>query len=249
MAVVALPTRVPAAVAATAGCLLMACGGPQPPPAVPSPPTPPPVSAAPFGPGCAGFAPADASGSQDGTARQSLFAALASFPALSRFTAEFQSAEPFMALSGQRIATVFAPTDDAMARFGSEMGEDSYRSFTGEPSNVDTFVRHTLVGQRLDRDQMVSSGAGTVLDGDRLTVAPAGDTITIADPGGRRATVLCGDIATKDATLFITDNVLVSPTSQFSHVTPRQAVRCGPSTDAHDNAEICHDVPAVAGRG
>jgi hypothetical protein len=191
--------------------------------------------------------PENETGSVATTARQSLLAVLTTFPTLSQFSAELQSAEPFIHLGGQRIGTVIAPTNEAMARFRSELGDDSYRSLTSEPSNVGTFVRHALVDQRLDRDQVVSAGGLTALDGDRLTVAAARDTITIADPGGRTARVLCGNITTRDAALFITDNALVSPTSQFSHMTPRHNLRCAPNPNTHNHAELCLDAPTRPG--
>jgi hypothetical protein len=55
--------------------------------------------------------------------------------------------------------------------------------------------------------------------------------------------VVCGDIPTANATVFIIDTVLVSPESQLAHTTPQKQVHCAPNPNAHDNAELCFNPP------
>jgi uncharacterized surface protein with fasciclin (FAS1) repeats len=146
-------------------------------------------------------------------------------------------------LHAQRGITVFAPDDGAFTTLRNTMGEDAFRSLVNNPQGLAALPHHDAIRQRLDRDGLVAAGTVAALDGDRLTITPSGSTITVADTGGPPAHMVCGNIPTRNATVFIIDSVLISPGSQFAHVTPQNQVHCAPNPNAYDNAELCYDTP------
>jgi uncharacterized surface protein with fasciclin (FAS1) repeats len=146
-------------------------------------------------------------------------------------------------LHPQRGITVFAPDDDAFTGLRSTVGEDAFGRLVNNPQGTAVLPRHAAIGQRLTRDRLTAAGTVTALDGDRLAIAGSGSTMTVADIGGPPAHVVCGNIPTRDATVFIIDSVLISPGSQFAHITPQTQVHCAPNPNAYNNAELCTAQP------
>jgi uncharacterized surface protein with fasciclin (FAS1) repeats len=203
-----------------------------------------------FGPGCARLPSGDRPGSLSAMAGQDVAAAILTNPLLTDFAHAVRSDGQVSELNAQRGIlhpqrgiTVFAPDDGAFTTFRNTMGEDAFRSLVDNPRGLAALPHHDSIGQRLTRDELVAAGTATALDGDRLTVAPSGATITVAEVGAPAAHVVCGNIPTKNATVFIIDSVLISPQSQFAHVTPRDQVHCAPNPNAYDNAVLCFDTP------
>jgi uncharacterized surface protein with fasciclin (FAS1) repeats len=61
-----------------------------------------------------------------------------------------------------------------------------------------------VAGESLDAQALADTGAVTTVNGAELTVATAGDTITV-----NGANVICGNVQTANATVHIIDTVLV----------------------------------------
>ena len=77
---------------------------------------------------------------------------------------------------------------------------------TGDLTKILTY--HVVAGQKLDADQLVEAGTVTTVEGDDVTVTKVGDTLKVNDS----ASVVCGNVQTANATVFIIDGVLM-PTS------------------------------------
>jgi uncharacterized surface protein with fasciclin (FAS1) repeats len=165
-------------------------------------------------------------------AHQSAAAAIASTTILCDFAAAVRSTTMDSLLGRGRGITVFAPDNAAFDKLHRTIGDDAFADLR---TNVDrgSFLPHHIANARLTRDNLTTAGRVDMLDGDRLTVPDSGATITIADPGRTPAHVLCGNIPTANATVFITDAVLISPAPNW--LRPGRRRRAG-------------DVPTPGGR-
>lgn len=170
-----------------------------------------------FGAGCDRLPQAGHAGSLTAMADQSAAAAIASTPALRDFATALRSTTMDTRLSRDRGMTVLAPTNDAFDKLHRKIGDDAFANLA---TNYDrgSFLPHHLVNQRLTHDNPTTAGAVEVLDGGHLTITEDGPTVTIADTGRPPAHVVCGNIPTTNAIVFIIDTVLVSPSSQLAHV-------------------------------
>lgn len=224
--------------------VLSACGAQRPTPAHP----PAPAQSSPgattindvFGTGCGRLPIAGQAGSLTAMARETAAAAIASTPALHDFAAALRATPTDSRLNGDRGLTVFAPDNDAFDKLHHRIGDDAFAHLSAD-YDQGSFVPHHIVNQRLTRDNLTRAGAVQVSDGDRLAITDGAAAMTIADAGLPPARVVCGNIPTTNATLFIIDSVLVSPSSQLAHTSPHQKLRCARNPDAHDDAELCVD--------
>ena len=73
------------------------------------------------------------------------------------------------------------------------------------PQALGAILNYHVSMTRYDRDGLVQVGTVPTTGG-TVQVAPAGDTIT-----ANGATVLCGNIPTSNATVFVIDRVLMPP--------------------------------------
>lgn len=195
-----------------------------------------------FGPGCNRLPPDGQTGSLSAMTHQSAAVAIASTPVLSDFATALRSTPTDSLLGRDRGITVFAPDTDAFDKLYRMIGEDAFADLR---DNVDrgSFLPHHIANARLTRDNLTTAGRVDVLDGDRLTVADSGSTITIADRGRAPAHVVCGNIPTVNATVFITDTVLISPGSQLAQARAPKSVRCAPNPHAYDDADCVSTPP------
>ncbi|MGV8970375.1 MAG: fasciclin domain-containing protein [Microbacteriaceae bacterium] len=98
--------------------------------------------------------------------------------------------------------TVFAPVDDAFAKLPAEtVAALSDPANAGLLTSILTY--HVLPGQILPADL---SGDYTTVEGSTLTVTGSGDSLMIND-----STVICGGVATANATVYLIDTVLSLP--------------------------------------
>lgn len=169
-------------------------------------------------------------------------------PLLGDFGNAMRSAALGRKLNFEPGMTVFAPDDEAFARLRAKLGDDWFHALMDNPHNLGSIVRHAVVDSRLNHDELAAAGTVVALDGDRLTVGGSGTSMTVADETGPTARVVCGNIPTENATLFITDTVLISPESLFAHVAAPERSRCAPNPNAHDDAVLCFDAVASAAR-
>ena len=160
----------------------------------------------PVGPGCAAYAQQVpiGPGSVAGMAHSPLTVAAADSPVLNTLTAAVSGAlnpavNLVQTLDGGQF-TVFAPTDEAFAKLDPAT-IDTLKTDAGLLTSIRTY--HVVPGQAAP-DQVV--GTHTTVNGATVTVSEADDTLKVND-----ANVVCGGIATTNATVYLIDSVLLPP--------------------------------------
>ncbi|WP_153502550.1 fasciclin domain-containing protein [Cumulibacter manganitolerans] len=154
--------------------------------------------AQPFGPGCAAV-PKDGAGSFDGMAKDPVATAASNNPALSTLVAAVKQANLVDTLNSAKDITVFAPTNDAFAA----VPKQTLDAAMADPSGLLTKVltNHVVQG-KLTPDQL--AGEHTTLGGGKITVTGSGTDFMVG-----QAKVVCGNVTTANATVYIIDQVLL----------------------------------------
>lgn len=158
-----------------------------------------PASDAPFGPGCSGV-PTDPNdpGSVEGMAQDPVATAASNNPLLTTLTAAVQAAGLVDTLNSAENLTVFAPTDDAFAAIPKK----DLNALLKDKAALTQVLTHHVIGERLSPDMV--AGEHETLAKDMLTVDGSGEDFTIGD-----ATVVCGNVQTANATVYVVDQVLM----------------------------------------
>jgi len=195
--------RLSAVVTAAAALTLFGCssadGQAEPAAAPTSAPTSAPANATePVGPACASL-PTSGPGSPAALADQPVASAAAQSPALSTLVTAVQQAGLVETLNNAEDITIFAPTNDAFAKIPPE----TLNAVLADKKALTDILTYHVVGQRSTPADL-ESGSLTTLQGGTITTAKAGDTYTAND-----ATVLCGNVQTRNATVYLIDTVLM----------------------------------------
>jgi uncharacterized surface protein with fasciclin (FAS1) repeats len=154
-----------------------------------------------FGPGCSAI-PADGKGSFNGMVTDPVATAASNNPLLTTLVSAV-GAVPGLAdtLNAAPALTVFAPTDDAFAK----IPEADLKAVLADQDTLTAILSHHVVGERLDPSGVV--GSHDTLNGDQVTVE--GDPESGLTVDGGAANVICGNIPTKNATVYVIDAVLM----------------------------------------
>jgi uncharacterized surface protein with fasciclin (FAS1) repeats len=154
---------------------------------------------APFGPGCAAV-PASGSGSFSGMATDPVATAASNNPLLSTLVTAVKAAGLVDTLNSAPAITVFAPTNDAFAKIPS----DTLNKVLADKATLTKILTGHVVGGKLSPSQL--AGDHKTLNGNTVTVAGSGESFTV---GKENAKVLCGNVTTANATVYIIDTVLM----------------------------------------
>jgi uncharacterized surface protein with fasciclin (FAS1) repeats len=157
------------------------------------------ASAQTFGPGCSAI-PTSGAGSFDGMVKDPVATAASNNPLLSTLVAAVTKAGLVDTLNGADGLTVFAPTNDAF----SKIPKAQLDKVLADKATLTAILTHHVVGGKLDPTSVV--GAQTTLNKDQVTVT--GDTSGMKVDG---ANVVCGNIPTANATVYVIDTVLMPP--------------------------------------
>ncbi|HWO52165.1 MAG TPA: fasciclin domain-containing protein [Ornithinibacter sp.] len=152
----------------------------------------------PFGPGCAAV-PADGAGSFSGMASDPVATAASNNPLLSTLVTAVGEAGLGETLNTAKDVTVFAPTNDAFAALDKATMDKAMADPEGLLTTV--LTNHVVEG-RLAPDML--AGDHTTLAGTTITVEGSGEDFTVGD-----AKVVCGNVQTANATVYIIDGVLL----------------------------------------
>ncbi|MCW2879380.1 MAG: beta-Ig-H3/fasciclin [Sphaerisporangium sp.] len=159
-------------------------------------PTPTP-SSSPIGPGCKSL-PQSGPGSPSEIANEPLATAASHIPDLSTFVDAAKKAGLLDTLNSARDITVFAPTNDAF----NKVPKAQLNRLMGNKNELTKLLAyHVVQGRKTLSD--LEKGNVTTLAGGRLSVHRSGDTIKVGN-----AQVVCGDLQTRNATVYIIDSVL-----------------------------------------
>ncbi|MCA1704867.1 MAG: fasciclin domain-containing protein [Actinobacteria bacterium] len=116
-------------------------------------------------------------------------------------------------LNSAEAITVFAPADPAFADLEAK-NPGTIQKLTTDPnvasadSQLGTILKYHVVPQRYDAAGLVQAGRVDTLQGGQVTIAG-----TEAAPTVNGAQVLCGNIPTENATVFVIGQVLSPPAS------------------------------------
>jgi uncharacterized surface protein with fasciclin (FAS1) repeats len=152
------------------------------------------------GPAC-GAVPADGEGSFDGMADDPAATAASNNPVLSTLVSAVVEAELVDTLNSEGPFTIFAPYNDAFAAIPA----DQLNAILADKAQLTSILTyHVVAGEELDLAALAADMEVTTVQGETLTIEPAGDLVTV-----NGANVICGNVQTANATVHIIDTVLV----------------------------------------
>jgi uncharacterized surface protein with fasciclin (FAS1) repeats len=158
----------------------------------------------PFGAACSQV-PADGAGSFEGMSTAPVATAASNNPALSTLVQAVTAADLGDTLNSAQDITVLAPANPAFQAIPA----DTLNAVLADKQMLTTILTHHVIQGRLTPDQL--AGTHTTLAGDQVTIAGSGEDFTIAGDGtvtGTQASVICGNVQTANATVYIVDQVL-----------------------------------------
>ncbi len=158
----------------------------------------------PFGPGCTAL-PSSGPGSPAWLAGVPVAAAASAMPRLTALGRAITAANLNASLDGQRDVTVFAPVDAAF----QALPAGHLKALLADVPQLTAVLTHHVVQGRLTPDRL--AGGHTTLDNDELDIDSMGDRFVV--PGsetltGKPAAVVCGNLQTANATVYLVDQVL-----------------------------------------
>ncbi|MFJ3174306.1 fasciclin domain-containing protein [Streptomyces roseus] len=153
----------------------------------------------PFGPACAGV-PAEGAGSFDGMAKDPVATAASNNPALSTLVAAVKQAGLVDTLNNAKDITVFAPTNDAFAK----IPKADLDKVLADKATLTKILTYHVVGQKLTPKQL-ENGSFETLEKGKLTTSGSGEAYKVNDTSN----VVCGNVKTANANVYIVDTVLM----------------------------------------
>jgi uncharacterized surface protein with fasciclin (FAS1) repeats len=163
-----------------------------------SPSTAPAEAALPFGPGCPRL-PASGPGSAADLSAKPVATAAAQTPALSTLVTAVGAAGLADTLNRSKAITVFAPTNDAFAK----IPKATLAKVLADKKKLTDILTYHVVGERRAPADLAAGRLAT-LQGGSLTTKQTGDSYTVD-----KARVLCGNLQTRNATVYLIDTVLM----------------------------------------
>lgn len=166
-----------------------------------------------FGPGCSAV-PTSGEGSAEGMIDDPVATAASNNPLLSTLVTAVGKV-PGLAdtLNSQEAITVYAPSNDAFAEVQQQLGDEAFNALLNDPAQLGALLSYHVVPARYDAAQLVEAGRSTELAGGDVTIGGTATAPTLTSSGGTEATVLCGNIPTANATVFVIDKVLMPSSS------------------------------------
>ena len=158
----------------------------------------------PFGSACS-TVPTSGPGSFEGMSTAPVATAASANPALSTLVQAVTAANLGDTLNSAQDITVLAPANPAFQAIPA----DTLNAVLADKQKLTTILTHHVIQGRLTPDQL--AGEHTTLAGDKVTIAGSGENFTIAAEGtvtGMQASVICGNVQTANATVYIIDQVL-----------------------------------------
>ncbi len=150
-----------------------------------------------FGPACASV-PTSGAGSFEGMAKDPVATAASNNPALSTLVTAVKKAGLVDTLNNAQDITVFAPTNDAFAK----LPKKDLEAVLNDKALLTKVLTNHVVAGKLSPDML--AGEHETLAKTKLTVTGSGEDFTV-----EKAKVVCGNVQTANATVYIIDSVLV----------------------------------------
>ena len=156
----------------------------------------------PFGDGCTAV-PADGEGSFAGMTDDPVATAASNNPVLSTLVTAVGQANLVDTLNTTQDITVIAPANPAFEAIPA----DALQAVLADNAQLTAILTHHVIPGRLSPDQL--AGTHTTVNGDQVTIEGSGEMFTVAQTvTGTPANVICGNVQTANATVYIVDQVL-----------------------------------------
>jgi uncharacterized surface protein with fasciclin (FAS1) repeats len=156
----------------------------------------------PFGAGCTAV-PADGEGSFSGMTDDPVATAASNNPVLSTLVQAVTQANLVDTLNTTPDITVIAPADPAF----EAIPQDQLQAVLADNATLTQILTHHVIPGRLTPEQL--AGTHTTVAGDEVTIEGSGESFTVAQTvTGTPASVICGNVQTANATVYIVDQVL-----------------------------------------
>ncbi|MEU1198178.1 fasciclin domain-containing protein [Streptomyces sp. NPDC005813] len=153
----------------------------------------------PFGPACSSV-PKSGAGSFDGMAKDPVATAASNNPALSTLVSAVKKAGLVDTLNNAEDITVFAPTNDAFAK----IPKATLDKVLGDKAQLTKILTYHVVGRKLAPKDL-ENGSFDTLEKSKLMTSGSGESYTVNDS----AKVVCGNVRTANADVYIIDTVLM----------------------------------------
>ncbi|MFD8497134.1 fasciclin domain-containing protein [Amycolatopsis sp. NPDC059657] len=160
-----------------------------------------------FGPACAKLPTGNAPGSLDSMGPQPVGSAASTNPLLKKLVAAVTAANLVDPLNSAPGITVFAPADDAF----KALGDAKFTELANNPAKLAPILKYHVASKRYDAKGLADEVSIDTLDteGGPLKIEGSGENITVnGNP------ILCGNIPTKNATVFVIGKVLTPGTNK-----------------------------------
>ncbi|WP_369256234.1 fasciclin domain-containing protein [Geodermatophilus amargosae] len=156
----------------------------------------------PFGSGCTAV-PGDGEGSFSGMTDDPVATAASNNPVLSTLVQAVTAANLVDTLNTTDDITVIAPANPAFEAIPA----DQLQAVLADQATLTQILTHHVIPGRLSPDQL--AGTHTTVAGDEVTIEGSGEAFTVAQTvTGTPASVICGNVQTANATVYIVDQVL-----------------------------------------
>jgi uncharacterized surface protein with fasciclin (FAS1) repeats len=159
----------------------------------------PSISAQPFGAGCASV-PTTGKGSFDGMSQDPVATAASNNPLLSTLVTAVTKAGLVDTLNNAQGITVFAPTNDAFAK----IDKATLDKVLADKTLLTAILTEHVVGQSLSPDKLAGT-FDSLNPKQGVTVTGSGQSFMV----NKTANVVCGNVKTANATVYIIDTVLL----------------------------------------
>jgi uncharacterized surface protein with fasciclin (FAS1) repeats len=152
----------------------------------------------PFGPGCAAV-PSSGKGSFSGMSADPVATAASNNPVLSTLVTAVKKAGLVDTLNSAQNITVFAPTNDAFKKIPAK----TLNKVLADKKTLSSILTYHVVGQKVAPSGL-ASGDFKTLQGGMVTTTGSGESYKVND-----ANVVCGNVQTANATVYIIDSVMM----------------------------------------
>jgi uncharacterized surface protein with fasciclin (FAS1) repeats len=152
----------------------------------------------PFGAGCSAV-PSSGKGSFSGMSADPVATAASNNPALSTLVTAVKKAGLVDTLNSAQNLTVFAPTNDAFKKIPPK----TLKKVLADKKTLSSILTYHVIGQKVAPGGL-ASGSFKSLQGGMVTTSGSGESYKVND-----ANVVCGNVQTANATVYIIDTVLM----------------------------------------
>ena len=155
-----------------------------------------------FGGGCTAV-PKTGAGSFTGMATAPVASAASANPVLSTLVTAVKKADLVDTLNSQKAITVFAPTNDAFAAIPPK----TLNAVLADKTTLTKILTYHVVAGELAPDQL--AGSHKTLEGATLKISGSDPNFVV---GTQKASIVCGNVPTANATVYIINSVLMPKT-------------------------------------